>query len=170
MAAPTNLIFLLRTVLQDIAVTTEYSDADLSRTIVAAAIFVKAEVKLNNTYAINISAETISPDPTEYPTVDEPDDNYTMLIIYKAACIIAQGELKKSAAKNVVIVDGPDKFDNSGGTNSYKASADNICQAYKDAKLQYSAGTLPGHAVMGPIRIGYYNTLPPGWYSPKRWC
>lgn len=170
MAAPDSLISLLRTVIQDDPDSPRYTDATLSRAIVSAALFIRAEIKLEQSYLINITAETISPDPTITPTVEDPDDNYTMLIIYKSACIIATGEQKKGAKTGgVMISDGPDKIDTTKQSQALKEAADTYCKMYSDAKLQYAAGILPGHAVMGAFRLGYFNQLPYGWGSPKRW-
>lgn len=170
MAAPDNLISLLRTVIQDDPDSPRYTDAALSRAIVSAALFIRAEVKLEQTYIIDITGETISPDPTITPTTEDPDDNYTTLIIYKSACIIATGEQKKGAKTGgVSIVDGPDKIDTTKQSQALKEAAETYCKMYSDAKIQYAAGILPGHAVMGAYRLGYFNNLPYGWHSPRRW-
>lgn len=167
--APTNLISLLRVMIADDDSTAyTYTDVQLSKTIISAAILIRAEVKLENTYIVDLTAQTISPDPTIFPSTEDPDDNFTMLLLLKSACIIMQGEYRKSSKKNVIVKDGPNFFDGTKSGTAQKDVTDSFCKQYMDAKMQYANGTLVGHAVVGPFRLGYFNQLPPGWFSPRR--
>lgn len=72
-----------------------YSDARLDQVSIVAAQFVNQDLSLPTDYSINVSSETISPDPAAEGTKDEVFINS---IVLKAACIIDQSNLRTKAA------------------------------------------------------------------------
>jgi len=93
MAWNIELPIMVRTLINDISDQPIYSDERLIQTLTVAAKYVQFDVVLDYTYNIDVTSNTISPDPT-----DNKDEIFVGLVCLKAACIIDQSTLRTKAA------------------------------------------------------------------------
>lgn len=142
-----------------------YTDAQLETFLSVAAIQVINDIPtFGDTYTVVINPASISPDPT-----DDTSDGFAMLVVYRAACVIARGESKKTAAAGGwKIVDDRSTID---GTQAVKGAIDlakNYCQAYTDALTAYEKGASQGQgsAILGPYASANSSRAwwPSNWY------
>lgn len=84
---------IVRTLINDLGDQPVYSDSRLLQVITVAAKYVQFDVSLDNTYTINVTNSTISPDPTT-----NDDSIFISLVSLKASCIIDQSTLRTRAA------------------------------------------------------------------------
>lgn len=88
-----ELPIIVRTLINDISDQPTYSDERLLQIISVAAKYVQFDVVLENTYSVDVSTSTISPDPTTIR-----DDIFIGLLCLKSACIVDQSHLRTKAA------------------------------------------------------------------------
>jgi hypothetical protein len=116
-------------------------------TILVAAQLMIMNVDFNNTYEINVEASTLSPDPTDTDTKDNP--------FIALACLLS-------------IKDGPSAIDLRGVTNTLTVLYQDLCKKYEDALLDYRAGnSVVGQSVLGPYSPGSHH-IRGGTYSDDR--
>jgi hypothetical protein len=152
-----ELPLLVRHLIDDYSTPYVYSDARLIDLIVAAAQLIKIEVSFQQDYAVDMDAQTISPDPTE---IDPKDDGFITLVSLKAACLLARSEAKTSSGRAIMFREGSTEVDRRGVSKEKMAIADNICKEYQDMKLQYQAGhNIKLRVITTPFRIGYPTTI-----------
>lgn len=157
MAWQTEMVQLLRYVINDIDSPSVYSDDRLQKTLVAAAQFLVFQVDFDQDYTLDISTPSISPDPTSDPR----DEGFINLTVLQAACLIVNAEVKLKAGQSVLVKDGPSTIDTRG---SYEATQ----QRYRDmmaildqARTQYQLGNArAGQAVLGPYVQQYFPIYP----------
>ena len=117
MAWQTTMRTLLRVIINDID-GESFTDARLETILINSAYLVYAEIDFSTIYAIDISAETLSPDPTLDAS---KDDNFTYLTVLKAACIIDQGLYRTNMALSGLTAKlGPAVLQTSGHITAYK--------------------------------------------------
>jgi hypothetical protein len=134
-----NLLILVKNIIGE-----EYSDARVLRVITIAALMVSNEVLTLYDYEIDLSHNTITPDP-----FDVGDIGYVNLIVLKAACMILQSEAKVAANSTITVTDGPSTITTGGRYKSFKDFADSICAEYHVEKSKYQLNR-GGRAVLTP--------------------
>ena len=75
-----------------------FSTDRLETTILVAAQLMIMNVDFNNTYDINVETSTLSPDPTDTDTKDDP---FIALACLRAACIIVGSEIRKESGNAI---------------------------------------------------------------------
>jgi hypothetical protein len=84
MAWQTDMVSMLRILLNDNGDTPTFTDLRLEQLLVVAAQFVNQDIDFVKEYTIGIGALSITPDPTATATRDDVFTNFTVM---KAACI-----------------------------------------------------------------------------------
>ena len=150
MAWSTEMVTLLRVLINDLATPSVYSNDRLKQLILTGVQLVKADVAFTTTYTFDIDALTLTPDPT---TSDPRDNAFINLVLLRSACFLDISELRTQGKKSVRVVDGRSSIDLTQLPNSYKVIlSEGACKLYKDALKEYQCGELcPGQAVFGPL-------------------
>lgn len=147
----TELVRIVRYLIDDLGTTPTYSDARLEETVLVAAQMTLRDVDFDTTYTIDVDELTLSPDPT----VGTKDDAFINLVCLRAGCLIDSStyRTKLREGHGVIIKHGASSIDTKGQLDAYKLLADKgLCQAYADAKWEYEAGAMsPGEAIIGPF-------------------
>tara|TARA_R100000008_G_scaffold76097_2_gene55728 strand:+ start:3507 stop:4010 length:504 start_codon:yes stop_codon:yes gene_type:complete len=129
-----------------------FSTDRIETTILVAAQLMIMNVDFNNEYSINVEASTLSPDPTDTDTKDNP---FIALACLRAACIIIGSEIRKESGNAISIKDGPSAIDLRGVTSTLTVLYQDLCGKYEDALLDYRAGnSVSGHSILGPYSPG----------------
>lgn len=147
MAWDDEMIPLVRGLVNDLTPTSyTYTDDTLREFILYAAHFSLSEVYFPTTYVVDLSLQSITPDPST-PTRDTAFINVVAL---KAAIFILNGEVKTAASQAVRINDGPSMVDL---TLVYKAKSELLKSMKADfdrAKVAISIGdNSVGEAILG---------------------
>lgn len=144
MSFATDGILILRNLIDD-TTSLSFSDARLQELLFVSAYFVNLEINWSTDYTIDMSGETISPEP------DDPV--FVMLSALKAACILANGELRtKAAISGIRIKDGMGEIETRGVFEGWKSLADTACKAYSDAKFEFELGNYQAvKAILSPF-------------------
>ena len=124
---------------------------------------------LVSTYDINVEASTLSPDPTDTGTKDDP---FIALACLRAACIIIGSEIRKESGNAINIKDGPSAIDLRGVTSTLTVLYQDLCKKYDEALIDYRAGnSVSGQSILGPyspgsdhVRRGSYSDGRSGGY------
>ena len=144
MAWTDDMVQIVRGLINDLDSAT-YSNARLQEIIVIAGVLVYKEVDFDKNYVINVNTPDITPDPTDATR----DDSFINLVSIRSACIILGSEAKTAAGQNFRIVDGPSTIDTAGSARSKQTLADNMCEDYIRAKLDFQAGnSRAGQAIL----------------------
>lgn len=153
---------MLRAIIGDLD-ETKYTDARLDQVLCVAAYDVNSRATFLNDYTISVVSKTMSPDP-----VDQGDEDFTVLTVYKAACIILGSEVKTEANGAVAIKDGPSSVDLRGIAANLAALQNNICSIYEDLLNKYrfekgnGDGTSLGAAILSPYSPGSWGVRDDG--------
>lgn len=153
----TELTELLQVMLLDFA-GTKYTESQLKRVLMLAAFQVNQELSFDNDYLVNITQESITPDPTATAT---RDDAFINLVCIKGACIIDRGSAALAATQAISVKDGSSAIDLRGPLQGkLELLKHGWCKVYQDAKFEHELGTAPvaGAAITTPFRT-YYNYL-----------
>ena len=148
----TETVELLRVLIDDLADTPTYSDEKLQRLLLVAAFQVVREVTFDKTFTVNLTEQTLEPDPTAAATLNKDLVN---LMCLKAACIMDRGAAAKAAGKAVAGKDmNAVQFDLRGVAEStIRLLKEGWCAVYKEVVFDYISGTGNlGQAVLGPFR------------------
>tara|TARA_R110002020_G_scaffold188560_1_gene387301 strand:+ start:599 stop:1096 length:498 start_codon:yes stop_codon:yes gene_type:complete len=149
MAWTTDMVTVLRYIIDDVDSPQTYTDTRLKTVIVTAAQLTKEDITFAKTYTLDLTNITISPDPT----ATTRDDGFINLVCLKSACLLAGAEFKTEAAKNISIRDGSSSIDTRGVAQSRKDWKDRICADYDRAEKDYKMGNSKvGEAILGPYR------------------
>lgn len=156
---------ILRVLLDDLGDTPRYTDAKLLSVLVVAALQINQELDFTTTYTVNVTNETVTPDP-------EDDEAFINLVTLKSACIVNRAELLIAANRAIYVKDGAASVDLRGvPENKLKVLERGWCAAYQDAKCEFirvqagvsrSGATTAGAAVLSPFRFfarSYFRTL-----------
>lgn len=144
-----DMVVMLRTRIDDLGDTPNYSDTRLQQMLVVAARDVVREIDFDTDYTINIGVPDFSPDPSS-----SGDYDFENLVTLKAACILARGVHKSKAMQALLIKDGPANVDGRGLASAIKEWCDSLCKEYENASLSFRAGSrLVGRAIIGPYRF-----------------
>lgn len=163
MAWDTTLVENLRYWINDLDVTAyTWTDTELKKFLCIAAINVIQidllgfESLINGPYTIDVSATTISPDPTADAT-----NGFSNLIVMKAACIIARAELKElGSSAGYKIVDDRSTFDGTQALGVARDIAKDYCGAYGETLIAFKQGNVnAGQAILSPYSSANDNTF-----------
>ena len=113
-----------------------FSTDRVETTILVSAQLLIMNVDFNNTYDINVEASTLSPDPTDTGTKDDP---FIALACLRAACIIIGSEIRKESGNAINIKDGPSAIDLRGVTSTLTVLYQDLCKKYDEALIDYRA-------------------------------
>lgn len=130
----------------------KYSDHRVETAILVSAQLTTMNVDFANSYTINVESCTLSPDPTDSDTRDNPFIN---LVSLRSACIIIGGEIRSESGNAISIKDGPSAIDLRGVSATLTALYKDLCEKYDHLLLEYRAGNaVAGHAIIGPYSPG----------------
>jgi hypothetical protein len=120
---------IVRTLINDLSETPNYSDERIIQVISVAAKYVQFDVVLDNSYTINVVNPSITPDPT---TTD--DSIFISLVSLKTACIIDQSVLRtKAAMEGIRAALGPAQLSVGGSLAGIKLILEQgPCAAYEE--------------------------------------
>ena len=152
-----DMVLMLRSVIGDLD-STKYNDERLKQVLVVGAYNVQNDADFPNTYTVSVGGVSISPDP-----VTNNDTDFTVLTIYKSACILLGSEVKTESANAIAIKDGPSSIDLRGVSGSLINLYKDICNKYEELlnKYRYESGngdgTPVGTAILGPYSPGSWG-------------
>lgn len=151
MAWQTEMVTMLRRLVEEIGVCGTYDQDDLEEIILVAGQFVQTENLFNNSYTIDVDQLTFSPDPTE----GTKDNNFINLTVLKAACIIDKNEARLAAGRAFSFTDAGARVDLKGVLDGKLAMLKHgWCQEYEQAKMEYALTNMTNsaQAVLAPFR------------------
>lgn len=153
-----TMILMLRSLIGDLDETT-YTDERLKQVLVIAAYGVNAAADFMNDYVVDVTAMTITPDP-----VEAGDQDFAVLTVYKAACILVGSEVKTQSLNAIAIKDGPSSIDLRGVSGSLSGLQKDLCGKYDDMLNKYrfekgNGGAPLGEAILGPFSPGSWGVL-----------
>ncbi len=162
MAWTTDLVTMLRVLINDFNVPQKNTDAYLQRVLVCAGVFVKNDIDLSYDYAFDLTAVTIVPDP-----IEEEDYILQALLPLKAACILNQGSFQTAIGQGIRVRDGDSAIDTSVSFGGYRDILElGPCASYEKLKFQIQAMSIGAMGfVLGPYRepgVCGYDTI--SWY------
>ena len=161
MAWSDNMIPLFRVVSGDMDTPYTYSDPRVIDLLISAAVIVLSELDFAYSYTVDIVKKTIAPAPTS-----TGEQAFEILVVLKAACIVATSEYRTASLHGMAVRDGPSSIDTRGRVAGLKGFADIQCEKYNRAKLAYSMGDgLTGKVIVGP-HLTYESDI--GTSSPGR--
>lgn len=147
MAWSTDMVKMLQSLIGDYG-GSKYSETQLRDTILIAAQLLSMEITTDTTYTVDLSAKTLSPDPTDSST---KDDTYTNLVVLKAATIILNAEAKLAAYDSVRVSQDKSTIDGREIGKLISERANEIQRSYDKILAVYNMGI--GAAVSTPVPI-----------------
>ena len=154
MSWQSDMVLIVRAIINDMDIPYTYSDSKLEQLIVTSAQLLKREVDFEYTYTIDIEAVSISPDP-----LSSSDDGFINIVSLKTACLVLGGEVKVAAANNFKVTDGGATIDSSVGYYAKKGLYDQLCEDLANAKIAYVMGNVNTiKAILTPYTVNYGNT------------
>ena len=132
----TDIVIMLRSLIGDLD-REKFTDERLRQVITVGAYNVLNDADFANDYTVDIGSVSISPDP-----VVKKDTDFTVLTLYKSACILIGSEVKTESANAISIKDGPSSIDLRGVSASLNALYKDLCAKYEDmiSTYQYASG------------------------------
>lgn len=149
MSWQTELTTMVRTLINDLGDTPEYSDSRIEQCLVVSAKYVQFDIVLDHSYLVDVVSSTISPDPT----IDN-DEIFIMLTALKAACLIDQGTLRtKAAMEGVKAALGPASLSVGGSASAWEKILNHgPCKLYSDLVEHWDVSNASAiAAVLGPF-------------------
>lgn len=169
MAWDTEMVEILRVMINDLDTPYKFTDDRLEKVILSAATLVTNDASgyFNFDYIVDIVASSFTPDPTDR-VGGTRDDNFITLILLKAACFIDSCNARDAARKGGISIR---EWNTSLDTKGLFAAAQAIldgkhgwCQQYQDALWGHLSGasSAVGAGVFGPFRVIYnaYSSNP----------
>lgn len=150
MAWQIEMVRLLRNLINDVATPYTYSDSRLEELVLASAHIVIQSHDFSTTYTVDIDESILSPDPT----TGTKDNDFIVLTVLKAGCLVDSSLLRSSAATGgIAVKDGPSSIDTKGTIAAYQYIFDRaLCKEYQDASKQYAmTSTVGGHMILTPF-------------------
>lgn len=149
----TEMVTLLRFVIDDVDEPVKYTDGRLRQLILVASQFTQSENNFPQVYTISIDNQIIKPDPTNVKVTGIRDDAFINLTILKAACLLARAGLPKANRQHMSVREGPYQFDGRGRIIGEQVIVKTWCEAYGDAQWENSMNYRePGRVIIGPYR------------------
>ena len=130
----------------------KYTPHRLETALLVAAQLMIMNVDFNNIYSIIVENCSLSPDPTDSTTKDDP---FIALVCLRTACIILGSEIRSESGNAISIKDGPSAIDLRGVTQTLAILYKDLCEKYEHLLLEYRAGnSVAGQAILGPYAPG----------------
>jgi hypothetical protein len=117
-----DMVLMFRSLIGDLD-ETKYTDERLKQVLVVGAYNVVNDADFSNSYAVSVSSVSISPDP-----ITEKDTDFSVLTLYKSACILVGSEAKTESSNAIAIKDGPSSIDLRGVSRSLSAMYMDFCK------------------------------------------
>lgn len=146
----TKVITIIRNMLGDVTDSPEYTDNRLLQLFLVCSTLVLMDVEFDNDYAIDISNETITPDPSD-------DKDFLALACLKSVCTLLNSEVRSKHTSGMVsIKDGPSTvtIDNRDVLNSLKDLAKTMCAKYEQSIFEWKSGQSVAVAILTPYSPG----------------
>lgn len=125
-----ELPIIVRTLINDLDEANQtYSDERMLQVIVVAAKYIQFDINLTNTYTVDVTNPSITPDPTQ-----QNDDIFISLVSLKSACMFDQSTLRtKAALEGIRASLGPASLSVGGSLAGLKLIIDKgPCAAYDE--------------------------------------
>lgn len=155
----TEMVTMLRYMINDLGEPPIYSDERLEKLIAASAKLAIGEIQFSVTYTVDISTPNITPDPTEPETLDE---EFETIVLLKAVCLLMGSQIKSGGLSfgGYSLIDGPWKIDTRGSEKEFSAEKKTACDDYAQARYDYIYGNFFGKAILSAFRMraGGYPT------------
>jgi hypothetical protein len=158
MSWSTELVKIVRYLINDVEEPYTYSTVRLQKTILVGAQYVIEDIDWSATYNVDVDELTLSPDPTSSPK----DNAFINLICLKAGCIIDYSTFRnKAQMAGIKIQDGQSIIDTKGQADLFKDIAQRgLCAEYERAKMDYQLGSFNGgRIIIGPASGPNINTF-----------
>lgn len=168
MSWQTELVELTRLLLGDLD-GTAYSDHNIQRLVVGAAMFVSQDAEFTQDFSADLENLDITPDPTDSVN-DTRDVAFMNLTAIKAACIVNRGDVWRTTGRGILIKDiGALTIDKREAAKNKIALLlkGGWCPVYDTELKAHLRGTaeVAGAAIMGPFRtIAGYG---PSYYDER---
>lgn len=147
MAWKTEMVRILRHLVNDVVEPYAFCDGRLEETILISAAIIGLNLDFQKDYEIDIEELKLTPDPTE----GERDNGFVTLVTLKAALVIANGEHRKYASESIIASDGLSKLDFTKRAEHYMKIAEARQKDFEQAKIDYQAGNMTkGFIITGP--------------------
>ena len=144
-----DLVVMLRSLIGDLD-SEKFTDERLKQVLSIGAFNVLNDADFSNTYIVDVASVSITPDP-----IVENDTDFSVLTVYKSACILLGSEVKTQAANSIMIKDGPSAIDLRGVTQNLNLMYKDFCAKYDSLLKTYQYNnTLVGQAILGPYSPG----------------
>ncbi len=139
MAWTTDMVTMVRILINDTESPQTYTDVRLQSIIAVAARYVEQEISFDVDYTINATAPSISPDPTLAASLD---DAFTNFVVLKAACLTDISTLRtKAVLAGLEARCGPAILKTLKNLDGFKELLDKgPCAAYDKLKNEYTFG------------------------------
>lgn len=148
----TELIELVRALIFDLSDSPDYTDSELTRVIIAAALNVRASAQFVYNYTIDVSEQSITPDPSATAT---KDNSFLNLIALRAACFLGISKSRIQIAQAVAVRDDKNLYDfRDVAKHAIVMATKGYCEEYKAAlnKYQIDYSGEYARAVLSPFR------------------
>lgn len=164
MAWQNEMTIIVRTLINDLDPSPTYSDARIEQVITVAATYVQQEANLTNTYSVDVSTSSFSPDPT----TPNRDAAFIALTCLKAACIVDQSTYRTKAAVDGVRASlGSASLSVAGNLAGYKTILDQgPCAMYQQLVDDHNIGGEGAISVIQAVLSPFVgNNFDPRWYG-----
>ena len=157
MSVPADMVLMLRSLIGDLD-SSKYTDERLKQVLAVGAFNVVNDADFANDYTVSISSVSISPDP-----IAEEDTDFSVLAVYKSACILVGSEAKTESSNAISIKDGPSAIDLRGVSKSLSEIYKDFCSKYEHLLNTYEYasgggdGTPAGAAILSPYSPTSFN-------------
>jgi len=146
-----DMVQMLRYLIGDVESPQSYTDDRLKIQVLVGAKFVVPAFNFSQIFRVNLTTQTLSPDPTIDPTTD---DWFTNLTVYKAAIILLQNELRTSSFQSVSFKEFNTSVDLRDVAKNKKVLLDALTAEFEHAELEYRMGVrISGAAILTPFGI-----------------
>jgi hypothetical protein len=152
-------LLMLRTMLNDAGVSEmRYSTQRLEELLITSAYFLPLGINFNSTYVVDVSAYTITPDPST--TAD--GDEFISFMVLKSACIADEGNFRNAALlQGVNARVGPAHINTSAyGSHLTVLLTEGPCKAFQELRKEYNfsyEGKKIIRAVMSPFAANKFD-------------
>lgn len=155
----TEMVRIVRHLVNDLGTSPMFADSRLEETILVAAQLCQADIAFMQSYAVVVDALDLSPDPTEATR----DDAFINLVSLKTAYILADALYRCQAQKaGIRVKDGPSEIDTTSSLKGYADLVKRTREDFEQAKWEFECGNLtPGKSILSPFSSPTIDF--PGW-------
>ena len=149
MAWQTEIVEQVRVIINDTESPQKFTDSRIERATIIATSQVLKEINFSTVYTVDITLQTITPDPT---SLTPKDLDFVNLVSLKCSCLILGGELRQYSLSSISVTDGPSTISFSGIFKNLKETHDLLTKQYAKDKCLYQSG-LVGQAISTPTTV-----------------